>query len=55
VELKMTHLYKLSEQYRDLIVSLSDNEELTEETLKIKLQDVTTELNEKAEILVKLF
>lgn len=49
----MEHLYKLSEQYRDLVAILSD-EETKEETLKDKFKEIATELNEKAESIGKI-
>lgn len=49
----MAHLYELSEQYRSVIANL-ESEEITEDLLKAKLAEVTTQLNDKAESIGKL-
>jgi hypothetical protein len=49
----MTHLYELSEQYRNLIAN-TDTEDLTEQSVKNKLQGITEQLNNKAENIGKL-
>lgn len=49
----MTHLYELSEQYRNLI-AYTDTDDLTEQSVKDRLQCITEQLNNKAENIGKL-
>lgn len=52
----MAHLYELSEQYRNLVATLSDSdtEEITEQSIKDRLQNITEQLNTKVESIGKL-